>query len=65
MDGAEGAGSFNEFYQLVVVTATNHWARKGPEAAERKVRGEPDGWGQELRRRRQKRKARLRQEKTI
>jgi hypothetical protein len=23
--------------------ATNHWARKGPETAERKVRGEPDG----------------------
>jgi hypothetical protein len=23
--------------------ATNHWARKGPETTERKVRGEPDG----------------------
>jgi hypothetical protein len=23
--------------------AANHWARKGPETAERKVRGEPDG----------------------
>ena len=24
--------------------AANHWARKGPETAERKVRGEPDGF---------------------
>ncbi len=24
--------------------ANNHWAREGPETAERKVRGEPDGF---------------------
>ena len=42
MDGAEGARSFNELYQLVV-TCKHPLGRKGPDKAERKVRGEPSG----------------------
>ena len=44
MDGAEGAGSLNEFDQLVVACQQPHWARKGPETAERKVRGNRMGF---------------------
>ncbi len=38
MDGAEGAGSFNELYELVVTSP-----QPLPDKAEQKVRREPDG----------------------
>jgi hypothetical protein len=44
VNGAEGAGSYNDLDELVPWSlARNHWGRWGPVKAERKVRGEPEG----------------------